>query len=149
MSTKIMEEDRIERIRQMEAIYDRVRKDLAILAQYEESKLWLEDYEADERGEIPRELKRGVLSQDALDDLFESAKTISPRYFRHFRNKQLYRFVTFATLEATEEEAVVYQAMYGEKRVWIRTRKNFFEEVRHEGKMVPRFQPVSEEEAAL
>ena len=65
---------RINRIRQMEKVYDRVKKDLATLAQYQESKLWLEDYEADERGELPQDLKRGVLSQDALDDLFDSIR---------------------------------------------------------------------------
>lgn len=68
-------------------------------------------------------------------------------YYRHFRNRKIYRFVTFATLEATEEEAVVYQAMYGERKYWIRTKTNFFEEVMHEGRMVPRFQPIGEEEA--
>lgn len=69
------------------------------------------------------------------------------QYYRHFRNKKIYRFVTFATLEATEEEAVVYQAMYGDRRHWIRTKTNFFEEVLYDGKMVPRFQPVPKEEA--
>ena len=68
-------------------------------------------------------------------------------YYRHFRNKKIYRFVTFATIEATEEEAVVYQAMYGDRRSWIRTKTNFFEEVPFDGQMVPRFQPVSKEEA--
>ena len=69
------------------------------------------------------------------------------QYYRHFRNKKIYRFVAFATIEATEEEAVVYQAMYGDKRLWIRTKENFFEEVEHEGKRVPRFQKISEDEA--
>ena len=69
------------------------------------------------------------------------------QYYRHFRNHKIYRLVSFATLEATEEEAVVYQAMYGEQRLWIRTKANFFEEVLHEGKMVPRFQQISDEEA--
>ena len=35
---------------------------------------WMEDYEADERGELPPDLKRGVLSQDALYELLEEAK---------------------------------------------------------------------------
>ena len=69
------------------------------------------------------------------------------QYYRHFRNGKVYRFVTYATIEATEEEAVVYQAMYGERKLWIRPKANFFEEVEHDGKMVPRFQPISEEEA--
>jgi len=71
-----MEESRITRIRKMEKIYDRVRKDIAILKEYEESGQWLEDYEADERGEVPGDLKRGVLSQDGLDEVFEEAKTL-------------------------------------------------------------------------
>ena len=69
------------------------------------------------------------------------------KYYRHFRNKKIYRFVTFATIEATEEEAVVYQAMYGDRRYWIRTKTNFFEEVLFDGKTVPRFQPIPKEEA--
>jgi len=73
-----MEQSRITRIRKMEKVYDRVRKDIAILREYEESGLWLQDYEADERGELPKDLKRGVLSQDALDDLFDSVKPESP-----------------------------------------------------------------------
>ena len=34
---------------------------------------WRDDYEADERGELPPDMKRGVLSQDALYDLLEEA----------------------------------------------------------------------------
>lgn len=40
----------------------------------------------------------------------------------------------------------MYQAMYGDKRLWIRTKENFFEEVEHEGKKVPRFQKISEDD---
>ena len=58
----------------MEEIYERVREGIAALREYEESGLWLQDYEADERGELPRDLKRGVLSQDGLDEVFKEAK---------------------------------------------------------------------------
>ena len=75
------DDSRITRIRQMEEAYDRVREDLATLAQYQESKLWQEDYEADERGELPKDLKRGVLSQDALDDLFDAVKPETHRKY--------------------------------------------------------------------
>ncbi len=53
--------------------------------------------------------------------------------------------MTYATLEATEELAVVYQAMYGEHGIWIRTRANFFEEALPG---VPRFAPVTLAEMA-
>lgn len=39
------------------------------LTQYYENGQWLRDYEADERGELPEDLKRGVLSQDLLYNL--------------------------------------------------------------------------------
>ena len=68
--------------------------------------------------------------------------TLMEQYYRHFRNQKIYRFVAYATIEATGEEAVVYQAMYGDRRYWIRPKANFFEEVLYEGKMVPRFQLV-------
>ena len=68
------------------------------------------------------------------------------QYYRHFRNGKLYRILEYATIEATEEEAVVYEAMYDDHRVWIRPKSNFFEEVSHEGKTVPRFRPVPFEE---
>ena len=56
------ENARIERIKIMERCYE-------TLKEYMDSGLWLKDYEADERGELPPELKRGVLSQDGLYDL--------------------------------------------------------------------------------
>ena len=40
------------------------------LTQYYENGQWLKDYEADERGELPEDLKRGVLSLDLLYNLF-------------------------------------------------------------------------------
>ena len=44
------------------------------LEDYYGSSKWIEDYEADERGELPPDLKRGVLAQDALYDLLEDSK---------------------------------------------------------------------------
>jgi len=76
----------IERIRQMEQYFDEiaeatkrdaeaVRKDEVLqekwqtLLTYYEGGQWLKDYEADERGELPGDLKRGVLSQDGVYNL--------------------------------------------------------------------------------
>ena len=42
---------------------------LAELAAYYHSPAWQEDYAADERGELPPGLKRGVLAQDTVYDL--------------------------------------------------------------------------------
>lgn len=70
--------DRIERVEQYERLFDEVtacpdEAKLRLLEAYCASGAWREDYEADERGELPPDLKRGVLSQDALYDLLERA----------------------------------------------------------------------------
>lgn len=76
----------IARIREMEALYDRLSDALrqppaggaaddglheAIrrLSVYQSGGGWLHDYELDEQGLLPADLKRGVLSQDGLYDL--------------------------------------------------------------------------------
>ena len=64
----------IQRIQHMEALYDEALRTgfvPAELEDYYESGQWLNDYEADERGELPRDLKRGVLSQDGLWELLQ------------------------------------------------------------------------------
>ena len=78
--------DRINRIREMEDRLKRVSRwgdllssawgqlpsvqsDAYELASYYESDLWMEDYEADEAGELPADVKRGVLSEDGLYNL--------------------------------------------------------------------------------
>ena len=42
---------------------------LQMTAEYYDSELWLQDFEADEAGKLPKDLKRGVLSEDAVYDL--------------------------------------------------------------------------------
>ena len=66
--------DRIERVEKYERLFDEARSQpdaekRRLLEAYYSSGAWREDYEADERGELPPDLKRGVLSQDALYDL--------------------------------------------------------------------------------
>ena len=68
--------DRIERVEKYERMFDEAtacpeEEKLRLLDAYYTSGEWREDYEADERGEFPPDLKRGVLSQDALYDLLE------------------------------------------------------------------------------
>lgn len=54
----------------------RLEGDIASLKEYQASGLWLEDFEADERGELPPDLRRGVLSEDGLYNLFEEIENI-------------------------------------------------------------------------
>ena len=50
-------------------VTEEVRKKRLILEEYYSSGEWREDYEADEAGLLPADLKRGVLSQDGVFDL--------------------------------------------------------------------------------
>lgn len=66
--------NRKERVKKYERLFDEALaqpdpEKLRLLEAYYTSGEWLEDYEADERGEFPPDLKRGVLSQDALYNL--------------------------------------------------------------------------------
>ena len=48
---------------------EEIRSKIEVLTEYLDGGQWLSDYECDERGELPANLKRGVLSQDALYNL--------------------------------------------------------------------------------
>lgn len=84
----------LRRVERMERIYDLMRETLrdrphAIAADaktremyrelrnYYENGSWLSDYCADEAGLIPRDLKRGVLSQDGVHSLLEDMRNLS------------------------------------------------------------------------
>ena len=68
------------------------------------------------------------------------------QYYRHFKGN-IYRVLHIAKHSETLEEMVVYQAMYGERGVWVRQRAMFEEVIERDGKAVRRFSPISEEEA--
>lgn len=56
-------------LREERPLSDELRRKTALLEKYYTSGEWREDYEADEAGLFPADLKRGVLSQDGLYDL--------------------------------------------------------------------------------
>lgn len=71
----------LDRIARMEAAFDRAsaahppaEADLQTLCAYLDSGAWLADYQADEQGRLPPDLKRGVLSQDGLYNLLAQAR---------------------------------------------------------------------------
>ena len=90
---------KIERIREMESCLDASEKavrDLSeALSAYEEvqplyrklidyygSDQWMQDFEDDEAGKFPKELKRGVLSEDAVYDLLTENRELMVRMLR-------------------------------------------------------------------
>ena len=54
-------------------------------------------------------------------------------YYRHFKGN-VYRIHHIAKHSETLEEMVVYQAMYGERGVWVRPKTMFNEVVERDGK---------------
>ena len=52
------------------------RDNYKALKKYMDSGKWLKDYEVDEKGGLPQDLKRGVLSQDGLYDLLQDASDL-------------------------------------------------------------------------
>ena len=70
--------DIIERITHMEALFDRALEERVIpreLMDYYFGGQWLLDYQSDERGELPKDLKRGVLSEDGVWNLIAELDT--------------------------------------------------------------------------
>ncbi len=63
--------------------------------------------------------------------------------YRHYKGKD-YQVIGIARHSETEEELVVYQALYGDHGLWVRPTHMFEEEVEKEGTRVPRFQHVEE-----
>ena len=78
--------------------------------------------------------------------LFCTFAYMTGKYYRHFKGN-VYRVLHIAKHSETLEDIVVYQAMYGEKGVWVRPKAMFEEEIERDGKTFRRFEPISAEEA--
>ena len=70
---------------------------------------------------------------------------LKPGICRHFKGNE-YRLLDTARHSETLEDMVVYQALYGERGVWVRPAAMWSEEVERDGYRGPRFQWVREEE---
>ncbi|OLU23311.1 TonB box-like protein [Pseudomonas sp. PA15(2017)] len=68
--------------------------------------------------------------------------------YRHYKGPE-YRVLGVARHSETEEQVVVYQALYGEFGLWVRPLAMFAGEVELDGKRVPRFAFVEAEASVL
>ena len=59
--------------------------------------------------------------------------------YRHYKGKE-YEVLGCAKHSETEEELVVYRALYGDFGLWVRPKTMFLEEVLVEGRACPRFE---------
>lgn len=91
------DENAVERIQEMEEILDRANKvideigskiselealqpDIQKLEKYYTGKEWKADFKLDEEGKLPSDLKRGVLSEDAVYDLLERNRELRDKF---------------------------------------------------------------------
>ncbi len=68
-------EDIMDRIQAMDSTSPERRKLLGELSAYYSSDAWKRDFAADEAGLLPKDLKRGVLSEDGIYNLLEESST--------------------------------------------------------------------------
>jgi hypothetical protein len=59
--------------------YEKVREEIDRLEAYYTGEDWRQDFEDDEEGRLPADLKRGVLSEDGIYDLLEDDREILVR----------------------------------------------------------------------
>ena len=86
---KLMDESN-EAIKELEKSfrkYSRAQKKIDELAEYYFSAEWKKDFEDDEKGKLPKDLKRGVLSEDGLYNMFSDNDDLMKKMERFIRKQ--------------------------------------------------------------
>ncbi len=78
-----------------------------------------------------------------MSDLLPLPSQPQPGLYRHYKGND-YRVIGLARHSETMEQLVVYQALYGERGLWVRPAAMFIEMVEVGGKRVPRFARVGD-----
>ena len=73
--------------------------------------------------------------------------TVKPGVYKHYKGN-LYEVLAVARHTETEEELVVYNALYGERGTWVRPLQMFTESVVIDGESLPRFEFIEDSEPA-
>lgn len=63
--------------------------------------------------------------------------------YKHFKGAE-YEVIGIAKHSETMEELIVYQALYGERALWVRPISMFLDMKEIEGRLVPRFMLIEE-----
>ena len=74
--------------------------------------------------------------------------TLQPGLYQHYKGPQ-YRVFGVARHSESEEQVVVYQALYGEFGLWVRPLSMFCEEVEVDGQMRPRFALIEAQDSPI
>ena len=65
--------------------------------------------------------------------------------YQHYKG-QLYELVDVARHSETLEDMVVYRQLYGEFGLWVRPAAMFFEQIELDGKLMPRFKYIDNQD---
>lgn len=68
--------------------------------------------------------------------------TIAPGTYRHHKTGDHYKVLFTATHSESLEPLVIYQALYGDMRMWARPYSMFIEEIQWNGRTVLRFEKI-------
>ena len=87
-------------------------------------------------------IKAESLVEEKVNCSIDGPRIINPgKKYRHFKGNE-YLVLYLAKHSETLEDLVVYQALYGERGIWVRPLTMFLEQVEVEGKLVNRFEEV-------
>ncbi|MFT5135386.1 MAG: hypothetical protein ACI9XU_002308 [Arenicella sp.] len=64
--------------------------------------------------------------------------SVKPGLYQHFKGNY-YKVIHVARHSESEEELVIYQALYDQKGIWARPLSMFTEKVERDGKSIDRF----------
>jgi hypothetical protein len=82
------------------------------------------------------------MSQENLPCFSSAAKSIvTGSLYEHYKG-QRYKILGVARHSETLEELVVYQALYGDRGIWVRPLSMFLENITINGQLQPRFRPI-------
>ena len=77
------------------------------------------------------------------DRAADGAAPVKPGRYRHFKGGE-YEVIGIARDSETDQEMVVYRALYGERGLWVRPLRMFTEIVDRDGQRVRRFERIED-----
>ena len=70
-------------------------------------------------------------------------QTITPGIYQHFKGNR-YQVIDIVRHSETQDEMVLYKALYGDFGLWVRPLAMFAETIEREGKVFERFQRLAD-----
>lgn len=74
-----------------------------------------------------------------IDKMQKQNNYVPHKKYQHYKTKQFYEIVGLALHTETNEEVVVYKALYGDNQMWVRPKEMFFDTVFYNGQKIMRF----------